>query len=161
MKRRILLCTMALAGALALGSRPLQAQVSPGIHVARAADVFGGTNGVGASLQIGFPLMPVDVFVAGDYFFPDCGTASGCSYAGGSADLHFTLPFPVLTPYATAGLVYRRYDGGDTVDPESHTGFGLGAGVNLGTVVLGAYAEARYEFVDPNDQLVFRIGIRF
>jgi hypothetical protein len=47
------------------------------------------------------------------------------------------------------------------VDPESHTGFGLGAGVNLGTLVLGAYAEARYEFVDPNDQLVFRIGIRF
>lgn len=161
MKRRTVLAVAVLAGALSMGAHPLEAQLSPGIHAARAAHVFGGANGLGASVELSFPLMPVDVFVAGDYFFPDCGSDSGCSYMGGSADLHFTLPFPVLTPYAAAGLVYRRYDGGDTVDPVSNTGFGAGVGVNLGTLVLGAYAEARYEWVDPDHQLVFRVGIRF
>ena len=137
------------------------AQLRPGVHVARAADSFGGSNGAGASVEIGFPLVPVDVFVAGEYFFPDCGSIDGCGLLGGSADLHFTLPFPVLTPYATAGLVYRRLDAGDGAEAVSHRGFGLGAGVNLGTIVLGAYAEARYEFVDPDDQLVLRVGLRF
>jgi hypothetical protein len=138
-----------------------KAQVRPGIHLAQAADVFGGALGAGASLELGFPLLPVAVFVAGEYFFPDCVTADGCGYLGGSADLHVKFPFPVLTPYATGGIVYRRYDAGAGADAVANTGFGVGAGVNLGTLVLGAYAEARYEFVDPDNQLVFRVGIRF
>lgn len=161
MDRRMLPVALALVAALALVPTTTRAQISPGIHAARAADVFGGANGLGASLELGIPLLPIDAFVAGEYFFPDCGSGSGCSFAGGSADLHFELPFPVLSPYATAGLVYRRYDEGDSAKPETHSGFGAGAGVNLGGVVLGAYAEARYEFVDPDNQLVFRIGIRF
>lgn len=161
MKRRTVFAAAVLAGVLSVGAQPLEAQLRPGIHAARAADVFGGANGLGASVEVSFPLLPVDLFVAGDYFFPDCGSQSGCSYMGGSADVHFTLPFPVLTPYATGGLVYRRYDGGDSVDAVTNTGFGAGVGVNLGTLVLGAYAEARYEWVDPDNQLVLRIGIRF
>ena len=160
MLRRTLLAVAALA-ALGLSAERAQAQLNPGIHVARAADSFGGTNGVGASVQLSFPLFPIDVFVAGEYFFPDCGSVSDCAYMGGSADLHFGLPFPVLTPYATAGLVYRRSDAGGGAGAVAKTGFGAGVGVDLGTLVLGAYAEARYEFVDPDDQLVFRLGIRF
>ncbi|HKJ01920.1 MAG TPA: hypothetical protein VJ997_05675 [Longimicrobiales bacterium] len=152
----------ALVATALLGFAPAaKAQLRPGVHLAQAADVFGGSLGAGASLQVSFPLFPMDVFVAGEYFFPDCGTADGCGYLGGSADLHFRLPVPVLTPYATGGIVYRRFDAGDGSDAVANTGFGLGAGVNLGTLVLGAYAEARYEFVDPDDQLVFRVGIRF
>ena len=152
----------ALVAAAWLGFAPAaQAQINPGLHVARAADTFGGSYGAGASLELSFPLLPIDVFVAGDYFFPDCGTADGCGYMGGSADLHVSLPLPVLTPYGAAGLVYRQFDAGDGFEAVTHTGFGLGAGVNLGTLVLGGYAEARYEFVDPDDQLVFRLGIRF
>jgi len=159
MKRTLLPLAVAL-GALASWAPQAQAQLNPGIHVARATDVFGGANGVGGSVQLSFPLMPIDVFVAGEYFFPDCGSVSDCSFMGGSADLHLTLPIPVLTPYGTAGLVYRRTDP-NGLGAVAKTGFGLGVGVNLGAVVLGGYAEARYEVVDPDDQLVFRVGIRF
>lgn len=161
MIRRLLPIGLAVLAVLS-SSAEARAQLKPGIHVARATSrssgVGGTTNGVGASAELSFPLAPVDVFVAGDYFFPDCGTGD-CALWGGSADLHFKMQLPVLTPYGAVGLVWRRYTVGD-VSAEA-TGFGVGAGVNLGTVALGAYAEARYEFVDPDDQLVFRVGIRF
>lgn len=158
--KRLLLTLGLVPAALAVGTADAQAQLNPGLHVARANDVFGGTTGVGASAQLSFPLMPIDIFVAGEYFFPDCGAVGDCSFMGGSADLHLTLPIPMLTPYGTAGLVYRRTDlvGAGA---SAATGFGLGVGVKLGALVLGGYAEARYEIVDPDDQLVFRVGIRF
>lgn len=148
--------------ALATLASPGRAQLHPGVHVARANDFAGGANGVGASLNLGFPLLPVEVFVGGEYFFPDCGN-SDCGLWGGSADVHFKLPIPIITPYGTAGLVYRRstVTDLDVVSTGTNTGFGLGAGVNLGTILLGAYAEARYEFVDPDNELVFRLGVRF
>jgi hypothetical protein len=135
-----------------------QAQIHPGVHVARAADSFGGgVNGVGASVEVGLPLLPVDLFVAGEYFFPGC---DNCSLWGGSADVHLALPIPVLTPYASAGLVMRNTEVSDTT--ERTGGIGIGGGVNLSGLVIGAYGEGRYEFMDGDgDQLVFRIGLRF
>jgi len=133
------------------------AQINPGLHVARAADSFGGVNGVGGSLQLGLPVLPVDLFFAGEYFFPNC---DDCSFWGGSADVHLTLPVPILTPYGTAGLVLRNTDVSDTRVRSG--GLGLGAGLNLRTLVVGAYAEGRYELMDGSgDQLVFRLGLRF
>jgi hypothetical protein len=156
MIRRLLPVGLALV-AMASSGRDARAQISPGIHLARAADVAGGTYGAGGSLKLSFPLAPVEVMVAGDYFFPDC--TADCSFWGGSADVHFKMPFPVLTPYGAAGVVYRKYSlGGASTD---HTGFGVGAGIDLGAVGFGAYAEARYEFVDPDDEFVLRLGIRF
>lgn len=150
------------ATALLAFAPPASCQLNPGVHVARAHDFAGGANGVGGSLELSFPLVPIDLFVAGDYFFPDCG-GRDCGLWGGSADVHFTLPFPILTPYGTAGLVYRKstVTDLDVVSTGASTGFGLGAGVNLGTLVLGAYLEARYEFVNPDDQFVIRLGVRF
>ncbi|GMV05140.1 MAG: hypothetical protein AMXMBFR53_14190 [Gemmatimonadota bacterium] len=153
--------TLAVLLAVGVSAPAAHAQLNPGIHVARAGDAFGGANGIGGSLELNFPLFPLDLFVAGEYFFPDCGSVDDCGYLGGSADLHLGLPIPVLTPYATGGLVYRRYEAGGGVAALEDTGFGAGVGVNLGTLVLGAYAEVRYEFVDPDDQLVFRLGLRF
>lgn len=156
MIRRLLPAGLALL-VLAFAGRDARAQLSPGIHMARAADVAGGTWGVGGSLKLGFPLAPVEVMVAGERFFPDC--VADCSFWGGSADLHFKMAFPLLTPYGAVGVVYRKYSiGGASTDD---TGLGLGAGIDLGAVGFGAYAEARYEFVDPDDQLVLRLGIRF
>jgi hypothetical protein len=160
MIRRALCTAVALAG-LGLGATEARAQLNPGIHVARATDAFGGTNGVGGSVELSFPLFPIDLFVAGETFFPDCGTVDDCSFMGGSADLHLSLPIPVLTPYATGGLVYRRTDPGGGAGAVAKTGWGAGVGVNLGALVLGAYAEARYEVVDPDDQVVIRLGLRF
>lgn len=154
-------CIAVAAVALGIGAPEASGQLNPGLHVARASDAFGGANGVGGSVELSFPLFPIDLFVAGDYFFPDCGTAEGCSLMGGSADLHLGLPFPVLTPYFTGGLVYRRTDPGGGAETTAKTGFGAGVGVHLGAVAIGAYAEARYEFVDPDDEFVIRLGIRF
>jgi hypothetical protein len=149
-----LILALALAGPLVPVS---QAQLKPGLHAARAADSFGGVNGLGANLQLGLPLAPIQFLVAGEYFFPDC---DGCSFWGGSADIHFSLPIPLVTPYAAAGLVLRHTAVSDT---EVRTGgIGIGAGVNLNALVVAAFAEGRYEILDGgNDQLVFRLGVRF
>jgi len=125
--------------------------------VARAADSFGGVNGVGGNLQLHLPGTRFDLFFAGEYFFPDC---DDCSFWGGSADVHFSLPVAVLAPYGAAGLVLRNTDVSDTSVRTG--GLGLGAGLNLNTLVVGAFGEARYEFMDGDgDQFVFRLGVRF
>jgi len=146
---------------MALGASPpgAQGQVSPGIHVARATQVFGGVYGAGVSLEMGVPLVPVRLMVAGDYFRPGCGQASGCSFMGASADLHFALSAPVIHPYGLAGAVVRRIGAGAGVAAHSATGLALGVGLDLGVVGVGAYGEARYEFAGK-DELVFRLGIR-
>lgn len=149
-----LIVALLLAGPLAPGA---VAQLKPGVHAARAADAFGGVNGLGASIHLGVPLAPIQFLVAGEYFFPECG---GCSFWGGSADIHFSLPIPVMTPYGAAGVVLRHTAVSDT---EVRTGgIGIGAGVNLNALALAAFAEGRYEIMDGGvDQLVFRLGIRF
>jgi hypothetical protein len=145
MMRRLTFVTLLLTGAMAT-PLALSGQLKFGIHGARAVDIYGGANGLGASLELGFPAFPVDVFAAGDYFFPDCGGDDGCSFRGGSLDLHFGLPAPVFQPYGAAGLVVRQLDQGDAVGRVTHRGFGVGVGVNLGAALIGGYAEARYEF---------------
>lgn len=155
MIRRFLPVALTLGMGLALAPEA-RAQLRPGLHVARAADSFGGVNGVGGSLELSLPVLPIDLFFAGEYFFPDC---EDCSLWGGSADVHFTLPVPLLSPYGTAGLVLRNTDASDTSVRTG--GLGFGAGVNVGALVVGAYAEARYEIMDGmGDQLVFRLGLR-
>lgn len=155
MTRRFLPIALALAAAGPLAPEA-RAQIHPGLHVARAADAFGGVMGVGGSLELGLPVRRVDLFFAGEYFFPAC---DGCSLWGGSADVHVTLPFRTLSPYGTAGLVLRNTDASDTSVRTG--GLGLGGGVNLATRVGGAFAEARYEILDGSgNQVVFRLGVR-
>lgn len=155
MTRRFLPVALALAGAMPLAPEA-RGQINPGLHVARAADSFDGVNGVGGSVELSLPVLPVDFFFAGEYFFPAC---DGCSFWGGSADVHLTLSLPILSPYGSAGLVLRNADASDTRVRTG--GLGLGGGVNLATLVVGAFAEARYEILDASDdQFVFRLGIR-
>lgn len=144
-----------------LGWAPgLQGQLNPGLHAARATDILGGAYGVGVSLELDTPILPVDFMVAGEAFFPDCGSQDGCSLRGVSADVHFALPLPILQPYAAAGAVLRRTDPGGSAEVTNARGFAAGLGLNL-RMVVGAYAEVRYEFVDPDDQWIARLGIRF
>ena len=146
-------------GFVAVVSLPagVHAQIQPGVHVAHATDTFDGVTGVGGSLLLSLPALPIDLFFAGEYFFPSC---DNCSFWGGSADIHFSLPVPVFTPYGTAGVVLRNTDASDTSVRTG--GLGLGAGADLSTFVVGAYVEGRYELMDGSvDQLVFRLGVRF
>jgi hypothetical protein len=154
MTRRFLPVALALAAAIPLA--PARAQISPGLHFARAADSFDGVNGVGGNLELRLRGFPVDLFLAGEYFFPDC---DDCSSWGGSADVHVTLARAVLSPYGTAGFVLRNREVSDT--EVSTGGLGLGGGVNLATPGLGAFAEVRFEILDGmGDLFVFRLGLR-
>lgn len=156
MTRRFLSLPLVVAPLLALPME-VSAQVSPGLHVVRASDSFGGVMGVGGSLRLSPPLVPVDLFFAGEYFFPDC---DACSFWGASADVHFALPASMLTPYATVGPLLRNTDESDTSVRTG--GLGLGAGLDLDRLAVRAYAEGRYELMDGSgDQWVFRLGIRF
>lgn len=152
------------AVALAVGvPTAVQGQVAFGIHAARTTRaVNGAANGVGASLAVGVPVLPVHVVVSGDWFRPTCAVgSSGCSYMGGGVDLQLALPFPVVQPYALGGVVIRRSRAASGAATVSNRGLDLGAGVNLRGVVVGLYGEVRYEFVTPDHPVVFRIGIRF
>jgi hypothetical protein len=159
MKKGTTFVILALVGLLAWAPG-LRAQLNPGVHAVRATDIFEGSYGLGVSLELDVPLFPVDFLVAGETFFPDCGNAEGCSFRGVSADVHFALPVPMVQPYAAAGAVYRRTDPGGSAETLSERGYAVGVGLNLRALVLGGYAEVRYEFVDPDDQWVVRIGIR-
>ena len=156
MTRRLLPVALALAAAIPVASEG-RAQINAGLHVARAAKSFDGVTGVGGSLELSLPVLPVDLVLAGEYFFPSC---DGCSLWGGSLDVHLPLlPLPVLRPYTAAGLVLRNIDASDTSVRAG--GFGLGGGVKLTTPGLGAFAEARYEILDGSgDQFVLRLGLR-
>lgn len=137
---------------------PASAQLAFGVHGARANETEGGAWGGGAKVELTLPALPVGVVLAGDYFDLDEG-----SLLGWSLDAKAGFPFPVVTPYGTAGVVTRRLDPGDDdpeLETETNTGLGLGVGVDVDAVALRVFTEARYEFVG-DDQLVWRFGIVF
>jgi hypothetical protein len=148
-----------LAGAFLLPGDAV-AQVGTGIHVARAGDVLGGANGIGGRVAVGLPVVPLGAALSGDLFFPDCGDDVDCAYRAASLDVHFRMmPASPLTPVLLGGYAVRWVDDG-TGSTAQRSGVGVGVGLELG-LALGAYAEARYEFVDPEDQLVLRVGVLF
>ena len=158
--REICLASMLLGVAWLAWPSSAEAQLRYGGHFARAQDAFGGTGGIGARVGLGLPLLPVEGFASGEYFFPACAAVGGCALSGVSLDMNVRLPVVLLSPYATGGWVLRRLDpggGGDTlIESGLHLGLGAGAGVP-GARVFG---EARYEFIKvPSRQLVLRLGI--
>jgi hypothetical protein len=151
-----------LALACLLPATPLAGQVVWGVHATRANEFGGGSWGGGVQLGLDVPVLPVSVLAAADYLFPDCGAAGDCSFWGGSLDANLALPFPVVHPYATGGVVYRHFDTGDDAEATGTSGLALGLGVQVSLLALRAYVEGRYEFVNaPDDQVVWRIGLHF
>ena len=73
MNRRVLTLALALAAGLSLPPE-VHAQINPGVHVARAADAFGGVNGLGAA-ETGN--QPVPLSAAPDSFTPPTGRPKG------------------------------------------------------------------------------------
>jgi len=143
---------------LAAPAAPACAQLAFGVHAARANETDGGAWGGGAKVEVNLPALPVGAVLAGDYFDLDEG-----SLLGWSLDAKAGFPFPVVKPYATAGVVTRRLDPGDDdpeFDTETNTNLGLGVGVDADLVAFRLFAEARYEFVG-NDQVVWRFGLVF
>jgi hypothetical protein len=172
--RHLLVATLVVATVLA--TQPVDAQLALGIHASHAtkgsesgAITFGdgakGALGFGAKAGISPILLPVDVFLVGDYFFPDCASAD-CSYRSASLEVNLKLPLPVVRPYATAGYTVRDFkvelDGVVTSDAEER-GFTGGVGVDVSFAVR-AFGEVRREFFGQGadgDQWVARVGLIF
>jgi hypothetical protein len=159
MQRRLKLSLWLIPLALVAPQR-VAAQFNVGAHAARAADVFGGAWGVGATVGVDVPALPVGARVGADYFRPDCGAADGCGYWGWTADVKVGVPFPFVRPYALGGVVRRRYDPGPG-DATWDSGWAAGIGVDVGSLLLHAFGELRYEGVEPDHQIVFRLGVIF
>jgi opacity protein-like surface antigen len=140
-----------------------------GIHGAYATETADGSAGIGGFLALDLPMAPLSIRAAGERFFPDCGAdvdgveLEGCAFWGFSLDANLdVLPLPVVSPYLSAGFVYRYLDPSDIVAGEEETGVAVGAGASFELGGLGAFAEARYEFIElPEEQFVVRAGLFF
>ena len=158
--REICLASMLLGVAWLAWPSSAEAQLRYGGHFARAQDAFGGTGGIGARVGLGLPLLPVEGFASGEYFFPACAAVGGCALSGVSLDMNVRLPMVLLSPYATGGWVLRRLDPGGGGDTLIESGLHLGLGVGAGVPGARVFGEARYEFIKvPSRQLVLRLGI--
>lgn len=166
MKRTLTL--LVVSGTLAaVQADPAAAQTDVldlGVHLARASDIHDGATGIGGQLAVTLPGLPLTVRGAVDRFFPDCPAEveGDCGAWGFTADANMALPIPVLSPYASAGLVRRSVEVGDPLGDRSETGFAVGAGLHLGLLGLEAFGEMRREIMDQlENQWMFRLGVLF
>lgn len=141
------------------------AQASFGAYGVRVAETIGGevaAQGIGVRAGISFPLLPLKAYAAAERIFPDCPDG-GCSAWAAEAGLTLNvLPFPVVNPYLTAGVVRRRYDSGIGGQGTAVEGISAGIGVSAGLPGISFFLEGRYEFMeDPYDQFLIRFGVMF
>ncbi len=123
-------------------------QLVAGVFGARARDSFGGTNGFGAEAGVSLPLVPIEVFVAGTLFRPEC---SGCDFEGWSVGANLGIfPLPVLRPYLTFGRTWRDLEDRSTALILDDDGFFTGAGLEFALPGFGLFAEGRYEFLSED-----------
>jgi hypothetical protein len=139
-----------------------EAQASFGAYGVRVADSFDGANGVGVQAAVAFPILPIEAYVAGERFFPDCPD-DGCSMWGGSVGINLkVVPLPIVQGYVTGGLVRRRIDPGGVAEATTDEAIHAGVGVSAGVPGLKAFLEGRYEFFDGDlGQFVVRLGVMF
>lgn len=171
---RLLVAAAAILAVGALAPQKAEAQLKFGAHAAYADQVNDGAFGLGARVGIDPPLLPFSFWAHGDYYFVDDVTGTNTDASQGyqtfGADAHFSpLPFPLITPYLSGGVLVRRstLDGtilGETIDDSStNTGFAIGLGADVGFLVSGTVQIRREFFSDENggDQWVVRAGITF
>ena len=135
-----------------------RAQLFGGVTGAWAAS-FDGSVGVGGMLGYDLPILPVDIFGEGTWFFPDC---DGCDLKGLSLGVNVRLPLLLVRPYLTGGMTWRDLKDPDAVsiDTVSESGGFAGAGVDLAVASLRLFLEGRYELLDGDlEQAVVRMGV--
>jgi len=147
-----------------VGPLPAHGQLVGGVFGARARDSFGGVNGLGAAAGVSLPVLPMEVFASGTFFYPDC---SGCDLKGWSLGVKLmVLPISVLKPYLTFGRTWRDLEDLNVGLITNEDGLFGGAGLEIGLRRVGIFAEGRYEFltetVGANPDLrqwMFRAGL--
>lgn len=161
---RLLVAAAAILAVGALAPGKAEAQLKFGAHVAYLNDGINsedGEFGLGARVGIDPPLIPFSFWAHGDYYFPDCGEFD-CGYQTFGADAVFSpLPFPVISPFLSGGVLFRRasFEGNSSTEP----GFAAGVGVTFGALVNGIVEIRREFFADEEggNLWVARAGIIF
>lgn len=161
------------AFALAVLANPVEAQFKVGLHGAvltgvdavtisgssATIDRASATFGAGARLMLDPPLLPFAVVGSGTYYSMDAG-----KYYEGTLAGQLRIPLPIIKPYVTGGLQYKKPEGVD-----ADTGFMAGLGVQL-DFMLSLFLEATLEFNEDatigtetidNSPLVIKGGILF
>lgn len=158
---RNLAALLLLSTSLFLFPSPSEAQFRWGGHMVHAARSFGGATGAGLRAGIDVPVMPLDLVASGEYFFPDCPQGmGGCGLQGITLDANFRMLTPLVRPYGTGGLAYRRLSPGGEAPSQTESGIALGVGIDASLGTLRGFGEARWEFVGaPRNQLVWRLGV--
>lgn len=151
-----------LAGLLLPGlSSKAEGQLRGGVHAFHAGEAFDGATGVGIRGGVQLPVVPLDLLMSGEYLLPACPIASsGCGLRGVTADVNLRMTLPVIRPYVSGGVAHRQYLPGGDGEAVTSTGPSAGVGFDVRLGQLGAFAEARYEFVEaPRSQGILRIGL--
>jgi opacity protein-like surface antigen len=175
---RLFVAALALVVAGAALPQAAEAQLKFGVHAAYAdggdAVLPDASFGLGARVGIDPPLIPFSFWAHGDYYFVDDTQEGSETFSNGyqtvGLDAHFSpLPFPMVTPYLSGGVLLRRasVDNGTVSASDTDTGFAVGLGADIGVIVSGT-VQVRYEiFGDAEgtdislNQLVVRAGITF
>jgi len=155
--RRILVPALALV-ALA-GARPAAAQMG-GISLGAAAGVTSPSGDVSANFNSGYrfqgladlslPLVPIGFRgeIAYDQVPARGSTPGPLKIASGVVNATFSVPFPVLHPYAIGGVGYYLHNGSAGIGSrEGRVGFNGGVGVELKLPVIRLFGEARYHTI--------------
>jgi hypothetical protein len=156
--RRTLVPALALSLLALAGARPAAAQMG-GINLGFATGVTAPNGHIGGSFDSGYrlqgladlslPLVPIGF--RGELAYDQMaakGAPGPLKIASGVLDATFSVPFPVLHPYAIGGFGYYVHNGGVGIGSREGTvGFNGGVGVELKLPVIRLFGEARYHTI--------------
>lgn len=105
-------------------------------------------------MGVAIPVLPLDTMASWARFSPECRSDEpDCELTGLTLDANFRIPVPLIHPYVSAGIAYRRLSPVQPGEEAGALGPGLGAGVDVALARLHLFGEARYEWVDaPADR---------
>lgn len=99
--------------------------------------------------ELSLPLVPIGFRgeVAYDQMGNKTAGAGSFKVASGVVDATFSMPFPIIHPYAIGGVGYYIHNSAFGAR-EGKVGWNAGAGVELKLAVVSAFAEARYHAIN-------------
>ncbi len=165
--RRFLASGLLVLACLAL-ARPAHAQLG-GINIGAAVGIANPAGDVKDGFKSGvhveglaalsLPLVPIGFRgeVAYDQMSAKVSGAGALKVASGVVDATFSMPFPVLHPYAIGGLGYYEHSSAVAGEREGKVGFNAGVGVELKLPVIRAFGEVRYHTISFSSGT--RVGI--
>jgi hypothetical protein len=131
-----------------LGGLALGAAAGPVTPHGDAANAFKSGIHVEALAALSLPLVPIGFRgeVAYDQMDSKAGAAK-LKVASGVFNATFSVPFPLIHPYAIGGVGYYIHNSSINATREGKIGVNGGAGVELKFAKLRAFAEARYHSI--------------